>query len=78
MSTTSAPISGQPGRGQPLDPARRDRYFGLLAGAIGALAMIATFILLRPFTNDISVMVATRAVMRSPRTRSAPGDQRRR
>ncbi len=58
MSTTSAPISGQPGRGQPLDPARRDRYFGLLAGAIGALAMIATFILLRPFTNDISVIDA--------------------
>ncbi len=58
MSTTSAPVSGQPGRGQALDPARRDRYRGLLAGAIGALAMIATFILLRPFTNNVSVIDA--------------------
>jgi DMSO/TMAO reductase YedYZ molybdopterin-dependent catalytic subunit len=56
MSTTSAPISGQPERRSAIDLARRDRYRGLLAGALGALAMIAVFILLRPFTNDVSVI----------------------
>jgi DMSO/TMAO reductase YedYZ molybdopterin-dependent catalytic subunit len=59
MSTTSAPIAGRPERRRhPIDPARRDRYRGLLAGALGALAMIAVFILLRPFTNNVSVIAA--------------------
>ena len=59
MSTTSAPVSGHSAsRRQPLDPARRDRYRGLLAGALGALAMIAVFILLRTFTDNVSVIDA--------------------
>jgi DMSO/TMAO reductase YedYZ molybdopterin-dependent catalytic subunit len=41
---------------RPLDPARRDRYRGLLAGVAGAIAMVATFILLRPFTGEVSII----------------------
>ncbi len=61
MSTTSAPVSGQSERHSAIDPARRDRYRGLLAGALGAVAMVAAFILLRPFTNDVSVIDAIAA-----------------
>ena len=57
MSTTSAPASTQNGTDRrALDPARRDRLRGLLAGMVGALAMIAVFILFRPFTASVSVL----------------------
>lgn len=57
MATSTASTTGQPrGRSRVLDPARRDRYRGLAAGMLGALAMIAVFILLRPYTNSVSVL----------------------
>lgn len=57
MSTTSAPTTGHDRTQSPaLDPARRDRYRGLLAGMVGALAMVAVFILFRPFTGSVSVL----------------------
>lgn len=57
MSTTSAPATGTPAAsGRAIDPARRDRYRGLVAGMVGALAMVAVFILLRPLTDSVSVL----------------------
>lgn len=57
MSNPSIPATRQHGdQDTTLDPARRDRYRGLAAGVLGAVSMIAMFILLRPFTNSISVL----------------------
>lgn len=39
-----------------IDPARKDRYRGLISGMVGAVAMIAVFVLLRPFTASVSVL----------------------
>src|SRR5680860_1876356 len=57
MSTSTAPTTGQPRRrSKAIDPARRNRLRGLGAGMLGALAMIAIFILLRPWTGSVSVL----------------------
>lgn len=57
MSTSTAPTTTRsPGRTSSIDPARRNRYRGLAAGMLGALAMIAVFIILRPYTNSVSVL----------------------
>ncbi len=57
MSTTSASTTGQTAHPRRvIDPARRDRYQGLVAGMAGALVMVAVFILLRGFTDSVSVI----------------------
>ncbi len=57
MSTSTAPTSVQHrNRSDSIDPARRNRYRGLAAGMLGAMAMIAVSILLRPYTGSVSVL----------------------
>lgn len=57
MATSTASTTGRStGRTRSLDPARRNRYRGLAAGVLGALAMVAVFILLRPYTDSVSVL----------------------
>lgn len=57
MSTLSTSSTQQnQSRDRAIDPARRDRYRGLLAGMLGALVMVAVFILFRPFTGSVSVL----------------------
>ncbi|HEV2127571.1 MAG TPA: molybdopterin-dependent oxidoreductase [Thermomicrobiales bacterium] len=55
--STAVPSTNQALTADPrLDPERRDRLRGLLAGIVGALVLVAVVMLLRPFTGGFSII----------------------